>query len=193
MREKPGLQPGGWRFDRAGLHSMLNESDRITSHLLFQRPKSEPSALNPTRAHHHRFLVICVICVIASYRSKPNPPAANRLAHHHRHCVIGVIGVIGVVIASLRHTDRTQPPAANRLAHHHRDCVICVIVRHTDRSQPPSRDPTRTPSKIAIGWNSGRAGYDFVVAELKIRVPLCPHRLGPTVKHIVAPDSPAIR
>jgi len=58
---------------------MLAESDRVTSHLLFRRPKFEPSALNPTRANHHRFCVICVICVIASYRSKPISQPRNDL------------------------------------------------------------------------------------------------------------------
>ena len=103
--EKPGLQPGGWRFDPARLHSMLNESDRITSHLLFQRPKSRPSALNPARAPivtYRRHRRHCVIPIEA------NPPAANRLAHHHRDCVIGVIGVIGV-IASYRSKPVRQP------------------------------------------------------------------------------------
>ena len=79
----PGLQPGGWRFDPARLHSMLNESDRITSHLLFQRPKSEPSALNLARTpssslRHLRHLRHCVIPIEAG------PPAAIRRAHQQR-------------------------------------------------------------------------------------------------------------
>jgi len=52
---------------------MLNEPDRITSHLRFLRRKFEPCALNPTRVNHRRFLVIGVFGVIASFRSKPNP------------------------------------------------------------------------------------------------------------------------
>jgi len=58
---------------------MLNESDRIKPDVLFQRPEFEPSALNPTRANHRRFLVIGVIGVIASYLSKPNPQPRNDL------------------------------------------------------------------------------------------------------------------
>jgi len=106
---------------------MLNDSDRVTSHLLLQRHKFEPSALNPTRAHHRRFLVIGVIGVIASCRSKRNPQPRNDLR-----TIIGTASSASSAAsasssASLRHTDRTQPPAAKRLAHHHRRCVIGVI------------------------------------------------------------------
>ena len=78
-RNAPGLQPGGWRFDPARLRLMLNESDRITSHLLFQWPKFEPYAPNSTRApssslRHLRHLRHCVIPIEA------NPPAAIRRA-----------------------------------------------------------------------------------------------------------------
>jgi len=58
---------------------MLEEFDRIKSRLLFQRPNFEPLTLNPTRAHHRRFLVIGVIGVIASYRPKLKPQPRNDL------------------------------------------------------------------------------------------------------------------
>jgi len=157
-RNKPGLQPGGWRFDPARLHSMLNESDRITSHLLFQRPESRPSALNPTRAPSSslRHLRHCVIPIEA------NPPAAIRRAHHHRHCVICVI----CVTASHRSKPTRQPPPDARTIIVTASSASSASLRHTDRSQPASRDPTRAPSKIAFGcsrlrllsWPPGRSG-----------------------------------
>jgi len=132
-----------WRFDCARLHSMLNESERITSHLLFQRPKFEPSALNPARAHHRRFCVICVICVIASYRSKPNPQPRNDLR------TIGVIGVIGLVIcviASFRsnpnhNRETTCAPSASLRRRRH--CVIdSGITQYSQHARTRSR-PSR--------------------------------------------------
>ena len=97
----PGLQPGGCRFDPGRLHSMLNESDRTSSHLHRQRAKSEPSALNLT-CHLYRH---CVICVTASDRSK-------RIHQPRFHAHFIVTSSLG----SLRQTDRSQSAAAIRRA-----------------------------------------------------------------------------
>ena len=174
--EKPGLQPGGWRFDPARLHSMLNDSDRITSHLLLQRPKFEPSALNPTRApssflRHLRHLRHCVIPIEAKPHSREptcapssslrhrrhlrhlrrhlrhcvipieaKPPATNRLAHYHRHCVIGVIYVICVVICVIA-SYRSKP------IHQPRNDLRTIIVAASSASYRSK--PTRQPRSDA--------------------------------------------
>jgi len=141
QRAIPPDEPKLGAYSRAAVS--LHESDRITSRLLFQRPKFEPSALNPTGAHHCRFLVIGVIGVIASYRSKPNTQPQTDL----RAIIVTASSASSASSSSssssLRHTDQTQPTPAKRLAHHHRHSVIRVITSH--RSKPThSHDATRT-------------------------------------------------
>jgi len=106
--------------------------------------------LNPPRApstilRHLRHLRHCVLPIEAKLT------AAKRLAHHHCHCVVVVIGVVGLVICVIAsdrsnptHTLKTTCAPSSSLRHR----------RHTDRSQSASRDPTRAPSKIAFRWNS---------------------------------------
>ena len=59
------------------------------------------------------------------HTDRSQPPATYRLAHHHRHCVIGVIRVVIGVIASYR--SKPIPLPRTDLRHHHRHCAICVI------------------------------------------------------------------
>jgi hypothetical protein len=78
-------------------------------------------------------IVYCVICVIASYRSKPTRQARSG-AHHDRHCVICVI----CVIASHRSKPTRQPRCD---AHLHRNRVICVICVIASYRAKPIRQP----------------------------------------------------
>jgi hypothetical protein len=165
----------GRRFDPARLHSMRNESDRITSHLLFQRPKSEPSALNPTRARSSslRHLRHCVIPIEA------NPPAAVRRAHHHQDCVI-------CVIASYRSKPTRQPPSDARTIIRTASSASSASLRHTDRSQPASSDPTCAPSKIAFG-----ALLEFLLNHRYLERSDRPERMGKNPAELLTGQSHA--